>query len=121
MATLETVDDCNQKIAATVCATVPLRAWSAAQMVVKCSPTGPGLYQYAYWEEDGSMREDLPPLSPGTAELWRLVQAQRAATEELRQPLWFKMVVNVKRDGKFNTEFEYRDHYVEGDMFRDQP
>jgi hypothetical protein len=121
VATLGAVDDCNQKIVATVCATVPLKSWRAAQMVVRCSPTGVGRYEYTYWEEDGTMRQDLGPRSPGSAELWRMVLAQRVATEAVGQPLWFKMVVNVQRDGKFTTEFEYRDHYVEGDIFRDGP
>ncbi|HEY8877479.1 MAG TPA: hypothetical protein VIN03_07950 [Roseateles sp.] len=73
-----------------------------------------------YWftAPDGSVRKDFPSrdlerqVEEAAVHHWRL-------TQELGQPRWYMMTVNVERSGKYSVDFEYRDDYREGDIMKE--
>jgi hypothetical protein len=73
-----------------------------------------------YWfrAADGAVRKDFPArefeqrVEAEAIRHWRL-------TQELGQPRWYMMTVNLERGGKYSVDFEYRDDYQEGDIMKE--
>lgn len=73
-----------------------------------------------YWftAADGTVKKAFPrrdlegPIEDGAVRHWRL-------TQELGQPRWYMMTVNLERSGKYSVDFEYRDDYQEGDIMKE--
>jgi hypothetical protein len=52
-------------------------------------------------------------------QIYELARECRRVSAERGARLWYGMTLRVWSDGRFETDFEFRDHYREGDISRE--
>lgn len=98
---------------------VPSIEWSQVRVRTRIAPLGNvSSIQFTFHLADGRVDKGIEPireeerlLDDATLAHWRL-------TQELGQPRWYMMTVNLERSGKYSVDFEYRDDYQEGDIMK---
>lgn len=73
-----------------------------------------------YWfvRSDGSEQKDYPPTSQHRR-VSDSAEAHWHTTQQLGQPRWYMMTVQLARGGKYSVDYEYRDAYQEGDIMKE--
>ncbi len=118
MAGLSELDGLVSKIAMTIYTSPPVADWSSAKFISKYSPTGVGAFEFAYTDSTNEVDESETPNAQAICELSDYTHLHWRLNQDIGQPAWYKMIVNVERSGKFNVEFEYKDDYQEGDILK---
>ena len=115
---LKSIDEATVDVVTKLHAALSLYGAEEVRFCFRVSPDG-SVTAPDYWfiKQDGTKTKDYPPkserrsVSDSAQAHWHLVQ-------DLGQPRWYMMTINLSLAGKYSMEFEYCDNYHEGDIMK---
>ena len=93
--------------------------WKSLRCASRWTPRG-DVGAADFWLSNGGEEVKTMPALAATLAVSNAAKQHWQLTQTLGQPRWYKMTVKVEHTGRFNVDFEYRDHYREGDIMREQ-
>jgi hypothetical protein len=113
---LQHLANIHEKIFKVLFVSVPFPRWKKVAFLAQANPEGDALsYQYIYFLDDDNEIQKRYPENKFDDQINVLV-SQQIKTTRLAGQNWFRMTLIVSSAGKWNIDFEYRDHYEPGDI-----
>lgn len=99
---------------------VPPIDWQQVVVRTRIAPLGNvSSIQFTFHLADGRIDRGIEPVREEERQLDDATFAHWRLTQDLGQPRWYMMTVNLERSGKYSVDFEYRDDYKEGDIMKE--
>lgn len=115
---LEKLDAILAQVVELIYRSVPFQEWREVRYVARLPPDlSAGAWQFFFTFPDGTARPDAPAVDASVR--WKihdLLVEHRRLTEAMGQPWWFEIDITIERDGRFRTQFGYRDNYSEAEF-----
>lgn len=113
------LDDINTQVAALVYKSVPLNNWVKAVVTARHPHNeSTATISFDFHKAENTVERSLGFDDLSIVRLSQLFSEHQQLVQKASQPRWYKMIVIVHRDGKFNVDFEYNDNYQEGDIMK---
>jgi hypothetical protein len=119
--TLNNLEQSTTELAKTLYAALEERQSLSVRFVFRVTPDGSvSAPDFWFFAEAAAEGEKDYPSDRVHGRVTDAAMAHWQLTQTLGLPRWYKMTATVERTGRFNVDFEYRDHYREGDIMREQ-
>lgn len=114
---LLTLDEILTQVAAILYQAFPGQDWKEIHYVVRMSPdTKNAILDSRLLSDDESSTRRVSLSDMAIYQINELLVEHRRVTESMGQPWWFELKMTVFRDGRFKSEFGYRDSYRPEDL-----
>ena len=98
---------------------VPSIDWQRVMARIRIAPLGNvSSIDFSFQMADGRTGTGIEPVLEEERRLDDAAYAHWRLTQDLGQPRWYMMTVQLDRSGRYSVEFEYRDYYKEGDIMK---
>jgi hypothetical protein len=118
MSTLQNLDDATSELAGCVFSCPPDAELGSGRISFRKIVLDASLQstKFRFHLDDGRLDKGSSPSHRIEARLDDLALRHWKSVQDLDQPRWYTMTVNVERSGKYSVDFEYRDNYRDGDI-----
>jgi hypothetical protein len=116
--TLAQLDNALQRVAAALAAAFADSGWEQLRYVSRWNPAG-DVGADDFWRvQGGQPTQDFPASTEAFLAVQEAALAHWRLTQQLGQPRWFQMTLQLDRQGRYSADFDYRESYEAGDVIR---